>query len=110
MNSHQKNLGSRVGLVTLASMLASLLGMSLLLVVTDARAASPGFPIVPVDSVDSDLQSARLGQIDDTGATDMDWQEVSHLPVVTGMSQAPDSGTKVFVYTRNADGILTDPD
>ena len=110
MNSHQKNLGSRVGLVTLASMLATLLGMSLLLVVTDARAASPGFPIVPVDSVVAVQQATWAGPRDDTVATEMDWQEVSHLPVATGLSQAPDSGTKVFVYTRNADGILTDPD
>ncbi|HXP91779.1 MAG TPA: hypothetical protein VN931_12730 [Fibrobacteria bacterium] len=104
MNTHQQNLGSRVGVFTLASMLVALVGLSLLLVVSDARASNPEFRTVPVDSAVANLPAT------DAEPTEMDWQEASHLPADPEVSQKPGSVPNVFVYTRNADGILTDPD
>jgi hypothetical protein len=110
MNSHQKNLGPGVGVITMASMLVTLVGLSLLLVVSDARASDSGLPTVPVDSVVRGPQAALVGPVDDARATEMDWQEASHLPAGPAVTQDLASDTALFVYTRNADGILTDPD
>jgi len=91
----------------MVSMLLTIVCLSLLLIVSDACASS-GFPIVPVDSAVANPQAADAGEVVDTVAVPMDWQEVHHMPAEPGLSR--DTGSDVFVYTRNADGILTDPD
>jgi len=128
----------RVGAATLASMLLTLVGMSILLVLSDASAAYPCLP-VPVHVVSaSELDTERARTVGNSGR---DWEKAREAqtafrgdtgsdqitefavePVTTSLAvETPNTtrtayvvvsktGNQVFVYTRNADGVLTDPD
>jgi|GEM_PF-2321469 len=108
MNALRKFTSPRVGVFAMVSMLLTLVGLSLMLAVSDACATTPGFPTVPVDSTLANSMAMDVGAVVDSSEVPMDWQEVHHLPSEPGLSQ--DTGSAAFVYTRNADGILTDPD
>jgi hypothetical protein len=139
MSPFQKSLSIKVGAVTLASMLVTLVGLSVLLAACDASASSPENPtgtrIISATELEMaaisrsegklgrDWEAAREVRLDvqaDTGSdriTSFAVEPASSQSVVDGSKVAGSAyvvvsrtGTQVFVYTRNADGNLTDPD
>lgn len=138
MSPEQKALRVRVGAVTLVSMLLTLVGLSILLAVSDAAAADPCVPArIHVTSA-SELETETSKSL---GKSGRDWAKVREVrsafrgatgsdritefamepptthpavegsnPVRTAYVIVSKTGNQVFVYTRNADGFLTDPD
>lgn len=138
MSPEQIALRVRVGAVTLVSMLLTLVGLSILLVVSDVAAADPRLPArIHVTSA-SELDTERSRTLVNSG---QDWEEARKVgstfggdigsdritefavdpaatplgaevqnPVRTAYVVISKTGNQVFVYTRNADGNLTDPD
>ena len=136
MSPEQKAL--RVGAVTLASMLVTLVGLSILLAVSDVAAADPCIPArIHVTSA-SELETERSRAL---GNSERDWEKAREVrstsrgdigsdritefavepettrsavegthPTRTAYVVVSKTGNQVFVYTRNAEGNLTDPD
>jgi hypothetical protein len=101
MSPEQKAQRIRVGAVTLGSMLLILVILTVLLVVSDLRASSPE----PLPCRTSDGITAFAVDTLPTPSVVDGSKNVRTAYVVRSKT-----GTEVFVYTRNADGVVTDPD
>lgn len=103
MSPRHTSLSIKIGAATMASMLLTMVGLSILLAVSDADASGPS-PQSPTPSASDGITSFAV----DTAPTLRvigDPQSARRAYVM--ISKA---GTEVFVYTRNADGVVTDPD
>ena len=104
MSPEQIALRVRVGAVTLGSMLLIMVVMAVLLVVSDVRASRPG-PQQPRATAASDGITAFA--VDTLPALGV--YVGSHCERTAYVIRSK-RGSDVFVYTRNANGVLTDPD
>jgi hypothetical protein len=94
----------------MVSMLLTIVGLFLLLVLSDAHAASSGYPVAPADSSIANPKDTEDGAEDDAGTTEMDWRETSHLQAEVVPSQKSGSDVDGVRHIGNTDGILTDSD
>jgi hypothetical protein len=105
MSPEKKTLRVRIGAVTLGSMMMTLVLLAVLLVASDLRASQPGISQeFPATGTSDGITSFAVDTLPALGVV------VGPNSVRTAYVVRSKAGTEVFVYTRNSDGILTDPD